>query len=91
MAELAEELGANDMAIHGWSLLAIMERMSGRIEQAVAVHDGPRAGDERTETERPVARLGGHLLGDGRERGVGGDSAVPARNVFGSRLRHGGR
>ncbi len=34
MAELAEELGANDMAIHGWSLLAIMERMSGRIEQA---------------------------------------------------------
>jgi hypothetical protein len=34
MAELAEELGANDMAIHGWSLLAIMERMSGQIEQA---------------------------------------------------------
>jgi hypothetical protein len=34
MAELAEELGANDMAIHGWSLLAIMERMSGRIDQA---------------------------------------------------------
>ena len=34
MAELAEELGANDMAIHGWSLLAIMDRMSGRIEQA---------------------------------------------------------
>jgi class 3 adenylate cyclase/tetratricopeptide (TPR) repeat protein len=34
MAELAEELGANDMAIHGWSLLAIMQRMSGRIELA---------------------------------------------------------
>ncbi len=34
MAELAEELGANDLAIHGWSLLAIMERMSGRIDQA---------------------------------------------------------
>ncbi len=34
MAELAEQLGANDMAIHGWSLLAIMERMSGRLEEA---------------------------------------------------------
>ncbi len=34
MAKLAEELGANDMAIHGWSLLAIMERMSGRLEEA---------------------------------------------------------
>jgi tetratricopeptide (TPR) repeat protein len=36
MAKLAEELGANDMAIHGWSLLAIMERMSGLLEEASA-------------------------------------------------------
>jgi len=34
LAQLAEELGAVDMAIHGWALLAIMERLTGRFEEA---------------------------------------------------------
>jgi class 3 adenylate cyclase/tetratricopeptide (TPR) repeat protein len=34
MAELAEQLGASDLAIHGWSLLTFMERMSGDFEKA---------------------------------------------------------
>jgi class 3 adenylate cyclase/tetratricopeptide (TPR) repeat protein len=34
MAELAEQLGASDLAIHGWSLLAFMERMSGEFDKA---------------------------------------------------------
>jgi hypothetical protein len=34
MAELAEQLGASDLAIHGWSLLAIMARMSGELDKA---------------------------------------------------------
>jgi tetratricopeptide (TPR) repeat protein len=37
LAELAEELGAIDMAVHGRSLLAIMARFSGRLDDA-AVH-----------------------------------------------------
>jgi len=36
MAVLAEELGANDLALHGWSLLAIMQRMAGEFDQAFA-------------------------------------------------------
>jgi len=35
LAVLAEELGANDMAIHGWALLAVMARHSGRLDEAV--------------------------------------------------------
>jgi hypothetical protein len=34
LAELAEELGALDMAVHGRSLLAIMARFSGRLDEA---------------------------------------------------------
>jgi class 3 adenylate cyclase/tetratricopeptide (TPR) repeat protein len=34
MAELAEELGANDLAVHGLSLLALMSRLTGRFEEA---------------------------------------------------------
>jgi tetratricopeptide (TPR) repeat protein len=34
LAELAEELGANDMAMHGLSLLAIMARLTGRLDEA---------------------------------------------------------
>jgi len=34
LAEVAEEIGARDQAVHGWSLLAIMARMSGRLEEA---------------------------------------------------------
>jgi class 3 adenylate cyclase/tetratricopeptide (TPR) repeat protein len=34
LAELAEELGSRDQAVQGWSLLAIMARMSGRFEEA---------------------------------------------------------
>lgn len=34
MAELAEQLGASDLAIHGWSLLTFMERMSGEFDKA---------------------------------------------------------
>jgi hypothetical protein len=34
MARLSEELGANDLALHGWSLLAFMERMSGELDEA---------------------------------------------------------
>jgi class 3 adenylate cyclase/tetratricopeptide (TPR) repeat protein len=34
MAELAEDLGANDLAVHGLSLLALMSRLTGRFEQA---------------------------------------------------------
>jgi len=36
LAELAAELGAGDMAVHGWSLLAVMARLSGRLEEASA-------------------------------------------------------
>ena len=34
MAQLAEEFGAKDLAIHGWSLLAYMNRMSGDLDRA---------------------------------------------------------
>jgi hypothetical protein len=34
MAVLAEDLGANDLAVHGWSLLALMSRLAGRFEEA---------------------------------------------------------
>jgi class 3 adenylate cyclase/tetratricopeptide (TPR) repeat protein len=34
LAELAEELGAVDMVVHGRSLLAIMARFSGRLDEA---------------------------------------------------------
>jgi hypothetical protein len=34
LAEVAEELGARDQAMQGWSLLAIMARLSGRQEEA---------------------------------------------------------
>jgi len=34
LAALAEELGANDPAIHSWSLLVVMARLSGRLELA---------------------------------------------------------
>ena len=34
LAELAEELGAIDMAVHGRSLLAVMARFSGRLDEA---------------------------------------------------------
>ncbi len=34
LAELAEELGAADMVVHGRSLLAILERFSGRLDEA---------------------------------------------------------
>jgi class 3 adenylate cyclase/tetratricopeptide (TPR) repeat protein len=34
LAHLAEDLGARDQAVQGWSLLAIMARMSGRFEEA---------------------------------------------------------
>ena len=34
LAELAEDLGALDMAVHGRSLLAIMARSSGRLDEA---------------------------------------------------------
>jgi class 3 adenylate cyclase/tetratricopeptide (TPR) repeat protein len=33
-AELAEELGARDQAVQSWSLLAIMARLSGRLDEA---------------------------------------------------------
>ncbi len=34
LAHVAEELGASEMAIHAWSLLAIMTRFSGRLDEA---------------------------------------------------------
>ena len=34
LAELAEDLGAHDMAVHGHSLLAIMARFTGRLDEA---------------------------------------------------------
>ena len=34
LAELADELGSRDLAVQGWSLLAIMARLSGRLEEA---------------------------------------------------------
>ncbi len=34
LAELAEELGADDMATQGWSLLVFMARLSGRLDEA---------------------------------------------------------
>jgi class 3 adenylate cyclase len=36
MAELAEELGAADLSVHGWSLLAIQARLTGDLEEASA-------------------------------------------------------
>jgi tetratricopeptide (TPR) repeat protein len=39
LAELAEDLGARDQAVQGWSLLAVMARLSGRLEEA-AEHAG---------------------------------------------------
>jgi len=35
LAELAEDLGSRDQAVQGWSLLAIMARLSGRLDEAV--------------------------------------------------------
>ena len=34
LAELADDIGARDQAVQGWSLLAIMARLSGRLEEA---------------------------------------------------------
>lgn len=34
LAQLAEELGASDIAIHGWALLAFMERLTGHLDEA---------------------------------------------------------
>ena len=36
LVEVAEEIGARDQAMQGWSLLAIMARLSGRLEEAAA-------------------------------------------------------
>jgi len=36
LAELSEELGAGEMAVHSLSLLAIMARLTGRIDEAAA-------------------------------------------------------
>ena len=36
LADLADELGAVDLAVHGWSLLAVMARFSGRLDEAAA-------------------------------------------------------
>jgi tetratricopeptide (TPR) repeat protein len=47
LAELAEDVGAVEFAIHSWSLLAVMARMSGRVRlaathvAALARHLGP--------------------------------------------------
>jgi tetratricopeptide (TPR) repeat protein len=34
LAELAEDLGSRDQAVQGWSLLTIMARLSGRLDEA---------------------------------------------------------
>jgi hypothetical protein len=34
LAELADDLGARDQAVHGWSLLTVMARLSGRFDEA---------------------------------------------------------
>jgi tetratricopeptide (TPR) repeat protein len=34
LADLAEDLGVLDIAVHGWSLLVVMARLSGRIDEA---------------------------------------------------------
>jgi hypothetical protein len=39
LAELAEELGSVEMAVHGRSLLAVMARFSGRLDEATAQAD----------------------------------------------------
>jgi class 3 adenylate cyclase/tetratricopeptide (TPR) repeat protein len=36
LAELAEELGARDMAVHGWSLLALLARATGDLDEAAS-------------------------------------------------------
>jgi class 3 adenylate cyclase/tetratricopeptide (TPR) repeat protein len=36
LAELAEEVGVNEMAVHGFALLAIMARFTGRLDEASA-------------------------------------------------------
>lgn len=36
LAELAQELGAAEMAVHGWSLLSITARTTGRLTEAAA-------------------------------------------------------
>ena len=44
MAELAEELGAADLSVHGWSLLAIQARLTGGPRRGVGLRRRPRAG-----------------------------------------------
>ena len=39
LAEVAEQLGADEMAMHGWSLLAVMARWTGRVEEARKYQD----------------------------------------------------
>jgi class 3 adenylate cyclase/tetratricopeptide (TPR) repeat protein len=36
LAELSEELGVTDTALHGWSMLTIMARQTGRLDEAEA-------------------------------------------------------
>ena len=79
LAELGEELGAIDMAVHGRSLLAIMARFSGRLDDAAAPSRGitavQRLGRRR---ELSLDRVGRHLR---RGRGPGCLGARPSRRT----------
>ena len=65
LAELAEELGAVDMAVHGRSLLAIMARFSGRLDEAAASHRSARSVSAGSVDDESYPWLGlrGHLRG----------------------------
>ena len=58
LAELAEELGAVDMAVHGRSLLAIMARFSGRLDEAAAPRRRARSGWTASSTTRATPGSG---------------------------------
>ena len=51
LAELADDLGARDQAVQGWSLLAVMARLSGRLAEA-AEHAPPCNGRRAMPPQR---------------------------------------
>ena len=56
MAELAEQLGASDLAVHGWSLRAVMSRLAGDFDNAAAsVAALERVGASATPSDRWLA------------------------------------
>ena len=68
MAQLAEEFGAKDLAIHGWSLLAYMNRMSGDLDRASKCTMALERVSRGLRPNRTMAGVGCDILGDGGKR-----------------------